>query len=69
MQYRRARTQGGTYFFTVVTYKRKKILCEPGNVLLLRNTFREVMKRHKFKIDAFVLLPDQPPLHMDVTRW
>jgi hypothetical protein len=32
MQYRRAKTPGATYFFTVVTYNRHKILCEPENV-------------------------------------
>ena len=26
-EYRRARTEGGTYFFTVVTYRRQPILC------------------------------------------
>ena len=58
MQYRRARIEGGTYFFTVVTHKRKKILCESENVSLLRTIFREVMAKHPFKIDAFVLLPE-----------
>ena len=58
MQYRRARIEGGTYFFTVVTYQRRKILCTPSNVALLRQVFRQVMERHSFKIDAFVLLPD-----------
>ncbi len=58
MQYRRARIKGGTYFFTVVTYKRRRILTEPGNVSLLRKAFRQVMDNHPFTIDAFVLLPD-----------
>ncbi len=58
MQYRRGRIEGGTYFFTVVTYQREKILCTPGNVALLRQVFTQVKERHPFKIDAFVLLPD-----------
>jgi len=58
MRYRRARIAGGTYFFTVVTYHRQKILCVPENVNVLREAFREVMKQHFFAIDAFVLLPD-----------
>ncbi|MBW2568552.1 MAG: transposase [Deltaproteobacteria bacterium] len=58
MRYRRARTKGGTYFFTVVTYKRNKILCQHNNVSLLRESFRHVMAKHLFAIDAFVLLPD-----------
>jgi putative transposase len=58
MRYRRARTKGGTYFFTVVTYKRNKILCQRNNVSLLQESFRHVMAKHLFAIDAFVLLPD-----------
>ena len=65
MQYRRARTKGGTYFFTVVTHKRRKILCEPENVSLLRLIFKEVMDNHPFTIDAIVLLPDH--LHCILT--
>jgi putative transposase len=58
MQYQRVYVKGGTYFFTVVSYKRKKILTQSCNVLLLREAFRYVMKKHPFKIDAFVLLPE-----------
>ena len=58
MRYRRARAKGGTYFFTVVTHKRVKIFNRSDNVELLRQAFRKVIKRHPFKIDAFVLLPD-----------
>ena len=58
MQYRRARIKGGTYFFTVVTHKRAKILCEPENVVLLREAFKHVMNEHLFTIEAFVLLPE-----------
>ena len=58
MQYRRAKTPRATYFFTVVTYNRHKILCEPENVDLLRNAFKYVMRQHHFKIDAIVILPD-----------
>jgi putative transposase len=58
MQYRRAKTPGGTFFFTVVTYRRRKFLCVPENIILLRQAFREVMSEHPFKIDAAVVLPD-----------
>jgi REP element-mobilizing transposase RayT len=58
MRYRRARTKGGTYFFTVTTFKREKILIEPENVKILHEAFRYVMEKHAFTIDAFVLLPD-----------
>ena len=58
MRYRRAKTPGATYFFTVVTYRRRPILCEPNHVRLLRDALRSVKRRHPFAIDAFVLLPD-----------
>jgi putative transposase len=58
MRYRRARTKGGCYFFTVVTFGREKILTREDNVQLLRDGMRHVMKAHLFRIDAFVLLPD-----------
>ncbi|MFI3185612.1 MAG: transposase [Methylococcaceae bacterium] len=58
MQYRRAKTPGATYFFTVVTFHRGKILCEPENRELLRTAFHNTRMCHPFIIDAFVLLPD-----------
>ena len=58
MRYRRSQAPGATYFFTVVTYDRRSILCEPNHVALLRSVFRAVMQQHPFQIDAFVLLPD-----------
>ena len=58
MEYRRARIAGSTFFFTVVTYKRIKILNIPDNVELLRDVFKKVMKQHPFTIDAIVILPE-----------
>ena len=58
MRYRRARTKGGTYFFTVTTFKPEKILTKPGNVKILCEAFRYIMEKHAVTIDAFVLLPD-----------
>ncbi|MEI6125865.1 MAG: transposase [Pseudomonadota bacterium] len=58
MEYRRAQTKGGTYFFTLVTYSRTKIFAHEENIDLLRNAFKNVMSVHPLKIDAFVLLPD-----------
>jgi len=58
MKYRRARLKGGAYFFTIVTHRRRTIFRVPRNVSLLRDAVRIVMKRHPFRIDAFVLLPD-----------
>ena len=56
--YRRADARGGTYFFTVVTYRRQKILCDENVRLALRNGIRNVQQKHPFTINAWVLLPD-----------
>jgi putative transposase len=58
MEYRRARTSGGTYFFTVVTHNRRKFLCDPDNVVLLRSVIKNVMLLHPFIINAMVVMPD-----------
>lgn len=58
MNYRRAKINGATYFFTVVTHDRKPFLCRPENVELLRKALRNTMVRHPIEVDAFVLLPD-----------
>jgi putative transposase len=58
MRYRRAKIPGGTYFFTLVTFRRRTFLCEPENVELMRTAFRTVKEAHPFTVDAFVLLPE-----------
>jgi putative transposase len=58
MQYRRAQTPGATYFFTVVTYQRQQLFCQPEVVDLLRSAFRMVKAQFPFAIDAIVVLPD-----------
>jgi len=58
MRYRRAQVPRGTYFFTVDTFRRRKFLCKPENVEILRTAFRIVKAEHPFTIDAFVLLPE-----------
>ncbi len=58
MQYRRSRTNGATYFFTVLTYKRKRILLKEDNVKIIKEAFKEIATKRPFKIDAFILLPD-----------
>ena len=58
MRYCRAKLEGGTYFFTVVTYQRKNIFSKSDNVELLRQAFRKIINQHPFRVDAFVLLPD-----------
>ena len=58
MRYRRSRIEGATYFFTVNTHNRRRFLCIPENVELLRQAFRHTLQRHPTQIEAIVLLPD-----------
>lgn len=77
MQYRRVFTPGASYFFTVVTYKRRKLFADEQNIEILREAFRQVMHKRPFSIDAMVVLPDHlhciwtlPPMDADYpTRW
>ncbi len=55
--YRRNFVEGGTYFFTVITYKRQQIL--NGKAIdILRECFRECMSEKPFTIEAAVVLPE-----------
>ncbi len=56
--YRRWRIEGGTYFFTVVTYQRRRFLVTPQARNLLRQAIEAVRANHPFEIVAWVLLPD-----------
>ena len=56
--YRRVNVPNGMYFFTVVTFRRQKILCEPEIRESLRTAIKSVRENHPFVIDAWVLLPD-----------
>lgn len=77
MRYRRAIAPGGTFFFTVVTYRRRPILASVEAVDVLREAFRSVRRSRPFEIDAIVVMPDHlhciwtlPPGDVDfATRW
>ena len=56
--YRRANQLGGTYFFTVVTYRRQPFLCDDDVRMASRDAIERVRNRYDFQIDAWVLLPD-----------
>ena len=56
--YRRAITPGGTFFFTVVTYRRRHLFEQPENRQILREVVQTVRQRHPFIINAWVLLPE-----------
>ncbi len=56
--YRRATTSGASYFFTVVTFRRRKILTDHDCRIWLREAIIQTRARYPFTIDAWVLLPD-----------
>ena len=55
--YRRSLT-GSTYFFTVVTHRRRPILCDDAIRTALRYAIERVRIRLPFTTDAMVLMPD-----------
>ncbi len=57
-RYRRARTEGATYFFTVNTYRRQALLTHPDTRATLRDAIRLVRTAMPFTIDAWGLMPD-----------
>lgn len=63
--YRRSFVPGGTYFFTLVTYQRQRILCDDIVRLALHEAIVTTRRKHPFKSDAWVLLHDH--LHCILT--
>ncbi|WP_068830932.1 REP-associated tyrosine transposase [Pseudomonas sp. BMS12] len=57
-RYRRAAVPGGSYFFTVVTERRQRLLTHPEVRLALREAIESVRVARPFRIDGWVLLPD-----------
>ena len=57
-EYRRARTPGATWFFTVGLAKRRDNHLLVEKIDVLRSSFRSVQEKHPFHIDAVVILPD-----------
>jgi putative transposase len=58
MNFIRAYSPGGTFFFTVVTHQRQPIFSNPQAIETLRNAFRYTMGRFPFTIVASIILPD-----------
>ena len=56
--YRRADIPGATYFFTLVSYRRQKILCNNNIRIALRDAIVNTRTKLPFTIDAWVLMPD-----------
>ncbi len=57
-EFRRNYIEGGTYFFTHVTYNRAPILCLPEIRRSLRNAFKKIRRNLPFRMEAIVVLPD-----------
>lgn len=57
-RYLRPKSAGGTFFFTVVTFDRRKILTLDISRQFLSNAITEVQTQFPFSIEAWVLLPD-----------
>lgn len=75
--YRRVFVPGGTYFFTVVTYRREPWLIADDARAALREAIERCRAKRPFDVDAWVLMPDHlhavwtlPPGDVDYsTRW
>ena len=58
MRYRRVQLAGATYFFTLVTERRRPLFQEAAAVSLFLGAVQTVRARHPFEVDAYVVLPD-----------
>jgi putative transposase len=57
-EYRRAYLKGGTYFFTVVTFKRIPVFRNAPEIQFFNDCIKATMQNYPFRIDAIVILPD-----------
>ena len=57
-KYKRWFQPGGTFFFTVITFDRQPILCEPQAREFLQQAIKKTQNERPFEIAGMVLLPD-----------
>ncbi|MBE0444093.1 REP-associated tyrosine transposase [Psychrobacter sp. FME5] len=57
-RYIRSYTKGATYFFTLVSYNRRRILCEDDFLQAFKKSIKQVQQQYSFEIIAWVQLPD-----------
>jgi putative transposase len=57
-EYRRAFAPGGTFFFTLVTARRRPILTTPHALSILKSAITVTKRDWPLTIDAIVVLPD-----------
>ena len=58
MRYRRASVPGASYFFTLITYRRKPIFCDPRHVELWHGAVARLQRTRPFVVEAEVVMPD-----------
>lgn len=63
--YRRNYVPGGTYFFTLVTFHRRKCFDTPEKLDYLLSIIKQVQRSKPFDLVAYCLLPDH--IHLLVT--
>jgi len=56
--YHRYYVKGGTYFFTVVSYRRRYLFKDKTSIDLFKNSLEATITASPFKIEALVILPD-----------
>lgn len=56
--YRRSFVEGGTFFFTFITFNRRPILTSPLARKLLRDAWKRVQRDYPFTVIAICLLPE-----------
>ena len=56
--YLRAWVPGGTFFFTIATFGRRRIFNHPESRRILGKTVNQVRRACPFSLDAWVLMPD-----------
>ncbi|MCG8608181.1 transposase [bacterium] len=56
--YIRANFEGGSYFFTLVTFDRRPFLTTPLARGVLKEVWKEVQNSYPFTVEAICLLPD-----------
>lgn len=57
-EYRRWYREGGIYFFTVVTYRRRKLFSDESARRLLHEAIAQTRQQYPFENVDFALLPD-----------
>jgi putative transposase len=57
-EYRRSWIKGGTFFFALVTYQRRKFLIFKKSRDILHKTWEDINQRYPFSANGICLLPD-----------